>query len=320
MKGLNLLLFQCFLPNCRRKHGQQCSIRSGNSSSNWRVAALATENMRIEAEEEIEKLKKFYQSSSFPTPPFWNKQEAASFVDENIDTILFDCDGVLYRNIDVCPGGPECIQALLDKGKRVLFVTNNGGMNRHELKEKIANVLGIDSLRIEQMVSTSYSCATYLRQNLQEGSRIHVIGSAGFCEELAQNGFILSGGPSEKSPSMNRQELQEYDFPDYPIDAVALGHDTEFTFRKLCVANNLLLRNPHALFVTTNVDSFDLVGPDIRHIPGNGCTVKALEYCSKRKAINMGKPSKTLADLIAKEHGIETSRSLFVGDRLDTDM
>ena len=34
----------------------------------------------------------------------------------------------------------------------------------------------------------------------------------------------------------------------------------------------------------------------------------------------MGKPSKTLIDLIAQHHGIDPSRSLIVGDRLDTDI
>jgi ribonucleotide monophosphatase NagD (HAD superfamily) len=65
---------------------------------------------------------------------------------------------------------------------------------------------------------------------------------------------------------------------------------------------------------------FISVGSDGRHIPGNGCAVKALEYCSRRESINVGKPSKTLADLIQKEHGLDPARCLFVGDRLDTDI
>jgi hypothetical protein len=65
---------------------------------------------------------------------------------------------------------------------------------------------------------------------------------------------------------------------------------------------------------------FAPVGSDRRHIPGNGCIVKALEYCSDRSSINVGKPSKNLADLIAQEHHLDPSRCLFVGDRLDTDI
>jgi phosphoglycolate/pyridoxal phosphate phosphatase family enzyme len=288
------------------------------------ATSSATDQMRHDAEEELQKLTKFYGSASFSPPTIWTtteKKDASSFVDKNIDTVLFDCDGVLYRTLDACPGASDCIHGLLSKGKKVLFVTNNGGINRRELKEKLIKLLGVTTLTNDQMVSSSYSCAQYLKQHLNPGSRVHVIGSAGLCEELASSGFDISGGPSNgESPSMDRQELADYEFEEHPIDAIALGHDTEFNFRKLTIANNLLLRNPKALFVTTNEDSFDLVGSDGRHIPGNGCTVKALEYCSRRKAVNVGKPSSTLADLIAEEHGLDPSRSLFVGDRLDTDI
>lgn len=282
----------------------------------------ATDDMRKDAQEEINILESYYESCSHKTPTIWKSNvDASDYVEKNIDTVLFDCDGVLYRTLDQCPGASDCIQKLINKGKKVLFVTNNAGVNRRELRDKLSTVLGIPFLTNDQMVSSSYSCAQYLKSKLQPGSRVHVVGSAGLCEELANSSFQISGGPSPDEPSsMNRQELEEYDFPEHPIDAIAVGHDVAMNFRKLCIADNLLLRNPDALFVATNEDSFDLVGSDRRHIPGNGCTVKALEYCSKRKAICVGKPSKTLANLIAREHSIDPSRSLFVGDRLDTDI
>lgn len=102
-----------------------------------------------------------------------------------------------------------------------------------------------------------------------------------------------------------------------------VGHDVAFTFRKLSIANVLLQRNPNALFVATNKDSYDLVGKDARHIPGNGSIVAALEYCSRRTAINTGKPSQTLLDVIKRDHPDLTndmSRVMVVGDRLDTDI
>lgn len=285
------------------------------------TSSSATDDMRTDAENQVRKLESFYSQCSFDTPSFWKSRSDAAGVMKNIDTILFDCDGVLYRTLDQCPGASECIQGLMDSGKKVLFVTNNGGINRRELKDKLSTVLGLGSLTNDQMVSSSYSCAQYLKSKLEPGSRVHVVGSAGLCEELANSSFEISGGPSlDDSPSMTRQELADYEFPKHPIDAVVVGHDVAMTFRKLCIADNLLLRNPAALFVATNEDSFDLVGSDRRHIAGNGCTVKALEYCSRRKATCVGKPSSTLADLIAAEHGLDPSRALFVGDRLDTDI
>ena len=45
-----------------------------------------------------------------------------------------------------------------------------------------------------------------------------------------------------------------------------------------------------------------------------------IEYSSQRKAINVGKPSQTLVDLMVQQFGINIDKTLIVGDRLDTDI
>ena len=284
-----------------------------------------TERMRVESERELAILAEHYAQKD-SSPIVWTSAEEASrFVREEIDSVLFDCDGVVYRSPDQAPDASACVQSLLDQGKKVFFVTNNAAANRKQLKEKLTGILGIDGLTEDMMVSSSYSMAQYLKKQILDtkgSGRLYVIGSQGLCEELRQTGFNVMGGPSvegDKS-SMTRDELASYEFPEHPIDAVVVGHDTDFNFRKMCIANVLLQWNPEAPLMATNEDSFDLVGADARHIAGNGCVVRALEYSSKRTAINTGKPSKKLSELIAEVHGIDPSRSLFVGDRLDTDI
>lgn len=190
-------------------------------------------------------------------PTVWrSREEAATYVRDNIDTILFDCDGVLYRTTSLCPGASECIRGLLEmEEKRVLFVTNNAGVNRRELREKLSRLLCIDSLTKDQMISSAYSSAVYLQDELlkrpltDRSPRVHVIGSSGLCEELAAAGFNVTGGPSLSSPdepgSMSREELASYDFDKiHPIDALVVGHDTDLNFRKLCIADNLFVAQP----------------------------------------------------------------------------
>lgn len=302
------------------------SSSATNGETTVATALSITEQMRVEAHQEMQKLVKHYGSQDTVTSPLmWESQEEATrFIDEQIDSVLFDCDGVLYRTPDQAPGAEACIKSLLKKGKQVFFVTNNAGVNRIQLREKLATILNVDELTKDMMISSSYSCAQYLKRELLEkkGSKsLFVIGSEGLCEELRSTGFDVTGGPStDAKASMTRDELADYDFSQHPADAVVVGHDTEFTFRKMCIANVLLQMNPDAPLVVTNEDSFDLVGADSRQIPGNGCVVRALEHSSKRKAINVGKPSKTLGDLIASQNGLDPARSLFVGDRLDTDI
>jgi phosphoglycolate/pyridoxal phosphate phosphatase family enzyme len=302
--------------------------------------SFATAKMRSDAFAETRWLADFYKHKDLDKgaeskPTIWlSRTDAADFVKEEIDTVLFDCDGVLYRTQEQCPGARDCVQQLLDLGKTVLFVTNNAGVNRRELREKLVKILEIESLTIDQMVSSSYSAARFLKQGLLSGenakgsisnsSRVHVIGSSGLCEELANCGFEITGGPSPSEPNgMTREQLANYEFSEDPIDALVVGHDTSMNFRKLCIADNLLMRNPDALFIATNRDNFDVVGTDNRHIAGNGCTVVALEYSSRRTATNVGKSSQTLFELIRKDHLDSMnvpSRCLFVGDRLDTDI
>ena len=97
------------------------------------------------------------------------------------------------------------------------------------------------------------------------------------------------------------------------------GLDTDFNYRKLCIATGILQQNSNALFIATNEDAFDLVAYG-RKLPGNGSIVKAIETSSQRKAINVGKPSAVLAKLISEEYSLDPLKTLMVGDRLDTDV
>ena len=258
-------------------------------------------------------------------------KETSRYIDDNFDAILFDCDGVLYRGTDAIPDAAESLKSLLGQDKKVLFVTNNAGSNRKQLRDKLATILDCPDLTEEQMVSSSYSAARYLQKTFEgrgvsmEDSNVHVIGTGGLCDELRRFGANVTGGPSEDKPSMSREELASYPFnveegPQGKVDAVVVGLDNEFNYRKLCIANVLLQKYPDALLVATNEDAYDLVGSDARHLPGNGSLVKAIECCSQREAINVGKPSKILAELLSEEHGLDPARTLFVGDRLDTDI
>jgi len=74
------------------------------SSAEMVSVSSATEQMRKDAQSEMEKVAKHYELvlDKLPTskiPSMWNtKEEASSFVDKNIDAVLFDCDGVVYRS------------------------------------------------------------------------------------------------------------------------------------------------------------------------------------------------------------------------------
>jgi len=54
--------------------------------------------------------------------------------------------------------------------------------------------------------------------------------------------------------------------------------------------------------------------------PGTGCLVQAVEMAAQREAHKVGKPNQFMVDCAAQKFGLDLSRCLMVGDRLDTDI
>ncbi len=296
------------------------------------TSADITDAIRKESVLEMEQVKEVVNNSCADTRCpliIETNDDFNSYVNNNsIENFLFDCDGVLYRGTDAMPDASQTIRQLIRRGKKVFFVTNNAASTRMELKTKLEEVLNCKGiLKEDMMIGSAYVAGQYLKscslkKDSGNKSRVHVIGTAGLCSELHAAGFDVSGGqdPADTPSGMSRDELAAYPFPEGEIEALVIGLDNDFNYRKLCIATVLLQRNPDALLIATNLDAFDLVGFDARHLPGNGALVSAVEMASGRTAINVGKPSPTLSELIMDVYGLKAEETLMVGDRLDTDV
>lgn len=232
---------------------------------------------------------------------------------DSVDSVLFDCDGVIWRGDQAIPGAPEVINLLKKNGKKVFFVTNNSSKTRRLYAEKMS-LLGFNVTE-DDVFGTAYCSAMYLKTVCKLQGKVYLVGSNAMKQELEAVGIQQTGvGPD---PVTGKQA----DWANVPLDpevkAVVVGFDEHFSYMKLNRAMQYL--NQGCLFVGTNRDSrLPLEGG--KAVPGTGCILQAVETAAQRQAQTVGKPNQFMFDCVASQYGVERGRCLMVGDRLDTDI
>jgi len=242
---------------------------------------------------------------------------------DSFDTVMTDCDGVLWVGSEPISGSPEMINRFRDLGKRVFYVTNNSTKHRREYKTKL-DKLGFGGT-MDEIVGTAYLAATYLEQiNFDKTKLVYVVGSSGITQELDDVGIkYLPIGP-DSVPEEDNWTLETLKFrpiklnPD--VAAVIAGFDINISFNKILKGASYANR-PGAVFVATNTDEqFPMPGTDLI-IPGTGSMVAAVATASGRQPVVLGKPSKFMFEIVQKRHpGILPERTLMIGDRANTDI
>jgi phosphoglycolate/pyridoxal phosphate phosphatase family enzyme len=307
---------------------QSLFVRLASSFSSASQSSV-TRTIGQQSLQETKKLVDYFGKGVHSNAPTILEDEVSvsKYINDNFDNVLFDCDGVLYRGEDPIPQVAQAIESLVQANKSIYFVTNNAGYSRLQLRDKLAGVLGTDYIQEKHIISSSFSACKYMEQFAgREAERprynVFVVGSPGLSDELSKHGYnVMTSSDERAHHGMDRDALGSFNFNEYNnVDAVVVGLDTDFNYRKLCTATNIIHKNEKCAFIATNKDAFDLVGVDARRLPGNGSIVSCIETATQRKATNVGKPSSALISLFNDYLGLDATRSILVGDRLDTDI
>jgi HAD superfamily hydrolase (TIGR01450 family) len=213
---------------------------------------------------------------------------------DQYDTVLLDLDGVVYVGPDAVPGAAETVHAVLDRGIRVGYVTNNAARPPGVVAAHLVE-LGLPAA-MEDVVTSAQAGARLLRDQLPPGACVLAVGGPGLNEALAAVG------------------LRAVTSVDDDPQAVLQGFGPDVGWRHLAEATFALRRG--IPYVATNLD---LTVPTERGVgPGNGLLVEVVRRASGVDPQVAGKPERALVDESVQRLG--AIRPLIVGDRLDTDI
>lgn len=239
------------------------------------------------------------------------------------DHFLFDLDGVVWLGDQLTPGVVTTLNNLRESKKRVAFVTNNSTLSRVSYLSKMER-LGIKRVSLDMMFSCGSASASYLKSLLPtlpaEKRGIYVVGQVGLEEELREAGLVWKGGSSKEDDMLMPYQDFSSIVPDPSIGVVLFGFNMHLNYKQLCKAFTYLATN-NAKLVLTNDDSTVIVSGGV--CPGEGAMASILMGARKdlqRQHVIVGKPHKTMYDEVRAALSFDPKRTLFIGDRLETDI
>ena len=206
---------------------------------------------------------------------------------------VVDVDGTVLRGEKPIDGALEGLEALRESGVRLAFFSNNPTITSEGLTRRLERA-GIDTEGATVLTSASLT-ARYVGDNHPD-ARVHVVGEKDLVEALAERVEVV----------------------DEPADATVsvVSVDRHLSYDDIR-AGMFAARSADA-FLSTDPDA--AVPTDEGDIPGTGSVTSAVETAAGREATTVGKPSEVAAETVLDALGTSPDETVFVGDRLDTDI
>lgn len=204
----------------------------------------------------------------------------------------FDLDGTIYRSDEAMDGAAETVRTLLDRGARVVYLTNNSAATPAGVTQKL------ERMGIPCEPDWVYGTGPFAAQLCQQRGyrQVHVVGEPALHQTFAEAGLSLEGSQPE---------------------AVVVGICRTLTYEIIAQAADLIRTG--APFIATNTDAtYPMAGGRLQ--PGAGAVVAAIQTAAGREPEVLGKPAPAMLLAAMKEAGVEPASTLMVGDRYETDI
>ena len=218
---------------------------------------------------------------------------------DRFDGLLIDLDGVVWIGREPVPGSPQALRALLEAGKRIVFVTNNPGRLPQAYAERLRD-LGVE-VGAEQIVTAGMVVARLAGE------------AAAAAAADGGTAFVIGAGPLKEMVAATGARLLEGDEGEGADVVVVSGHKG-FDYGELKAAKFALDRGAR-LFATSHDPTMPYPGGEL---PGTGAVLAAIEVASGKQATIAGKPERHLFEMAKQAAG--AGRLAMVGDRISSDI
>ena len=209
-----------------------------------------------------------------------------------IKTVFLDLDGTIYVGANPIRGVAETISQMQQQGKEIYFLSNNSSKNKADYVQRLT-VMGIDA-KLEQIILSTDGVVNYLKDI--HVKKIHILGTNNLKKIFIENGFEVDSTS-----------------PEYVI----IGYDTELNYNKIISACRYINAGVEIIATHCDVSCPSEYGP----IPDVGALLEMIKLTTGKLPIKIfGKPMLEMVVPIIEKRGIDVKESLFVGDRLHTDI
>jgi glycerol-1-phosphatase len=214
----------------------------------------------------------------------------------SFDALVCDLDGVVYRGDAPIPGAVEALNALADRGIRIVYCTNN---SRSTISQYLGKLTGLGlKIEPEALVTSAIVTAEVLGERHPSGAVAMVVGGDGIREALGSIGVEIRVDAAEDQ-----------------VDLVVVGWDPGFDYDSMRRASLAVMAG--ASLIATNDDASFPAPKGLW--PGAGAILASIEVASGARAEVMGKPHPPMMEAVARR--LEGARKIaIVGDRPDTDL
>lgn len=216
-----------------------------------------------------------------------------STIMKDTELFLLDLDGTVYLEGKLIGEVDKTLQKAREKGKKIVFLTNNSSTSKKCYVEKLKKV-GVFE-KGDDVYTSGMAAADYLNSE-HKGKKVYAVATPEFERELIESGIELDS----QNP-----------------DIVLLSYDKTLTYEKLVRIAGFLHKG--LLFVATHSD-INCPAKDF-YLPDIGSFIALIEKSTGRKPdIDCGKPFSVMGDQITKRYGKSGKQVVMFGDRLYTDI